>query len=185
MPFFGYNLVSFSSLSLSEQAAWVQAIGSILAIGIAIAVPIYIDILNKRRVVKERKERSKILALSILRDLYALKVSTSYFLEESKNTTEILEIDELEGDYFQHLNKFQSFAEYATDLGLIGVNLSHLIYKLIQAVELLNWTARLQRGGHHQAYINNQDSFIEYAKEIHLIAEKIILMIDNIYDGNS
>ena len=79
------EFLHFCALAPSEQAAWVQAIGSLIAIAIAIAVPLFIDHLNKRRIDKEKNSRSKALALSILPDLYKLKASTSHFIDETTN----------------------------------------------------------------------------------------------------
>lgn len=61
-------LVGFDSLCLStsDWAAWVQAAGSIAAIGIAIAIPLIIHATERKQLRKEKQLRAKSYALALL-----------------------------------------------------------------------------------------------------------------------
>lgn len=178
------DFLYFSKLAPSEQAAWVQAIGSLIAIAIAIAVPLLIDHLNKRRIDKDKNSRSKALALSILPDLYKLKASTTHFIDETLNLENEAprEIDELHGNYFAHADDFKRILATMPDLGLYGAKLSDLVYLLFKAHEMLAVVTRLQTSGYHAAYINNLEEFVTFARDIDAATANLISSIENSYD---
>lgn len=178
------EFINFCALTLSEQAAWVQAIGSLIAIGIAIAVPLFIDHLTKRRIDKEKNLRSKALALSILPDLYKLRASTRHFIDEKTNpeTEAPREIDELNGDYFAHADNFKGILTAMPDLGLYGAKLSDLVYLLFRANEMIAAVTRLQTSGYHAAYINNLDEFVAFARSIDTATSELITAIESSHD---
>lgn len=178
------EFLHFCKLAPSEQAAWVQAVGSLIAIAIAIAVPLLVDHLNKRRMDKEKKSRSKALALSILPDLYKLKASTTHFINETPNLENEAprEIDKLNGDYFAHANIFQRILVTMPDLVLYGAKLSDLIYLLFKAHEMLAVVTRLQASGYHAAYVNNLEEFITFARDIDAATFDLISSIESTHD---
>jgi hypothetical protein len=179
------EFLNFCALASSEQAAWVQAIGSLIAIAIAIAVPLFIDHLTKRRIDKEKNSRSKALALSILPDLYKLKASTSHFIDEKINpeTDAPREIDELNGNYFAHADNFKRILAEMPDLGLYGAKLSDLVYRLFKANEMIATVTRLQASGYHAAYINNVDEFVVFARSIDTATANLITAIESSHDN--
>ncbi|MBH2010697.1 MAG: hypothetical protein I8H71_13420 [Xanthomonadaceae bacterium] len=178
------KFLNFCALASAEQAAWVQAIGSLIAIAIAIAVPLFIDHLTKRRIDKEKNSRSKALALSILPDLYKLKASTSHFINETTNPNDeaTREIDELNGDYFAHAENFKKILAAMPDLGQYGAKLSSLVYLIFRANEMIAIVTRLQASGYHSAYINNIDEFVEFARSIDAATAEIIKEIESSHD---
>ena len=174
------RLLEFSALTPSEQAAWVQAIGTLVAIAIAIAVPVALDQLRKRRADEQRRERASSLMLSILPDLYKLRTSTRHFLAEQTgvSTDAPREIDELQGDYSSHAEVFKRIVAATPELGVYGAKLSTLVYLLVRARELVDSVSRLQASGYHAAHINNLDEFVRYATEIDAATEDLIQAVE-------
>lgn len=176
-----FKLLEFSALTPSEQAAWVQAIGTLIAIAIAIAMPVALDQMRKKRADRARDVRARALMLSILPDLYKLWASTRHFLSEQSgaSTDGPREIDELHGDYFSHAEAFQRILAATPELGTYGAKLANLVYVLFRAREMLDTVTRLQAGGHHVAYINNIEEFVRYATDIDAATEDLIRAVED------
>lgn len=181
-------------MTTPELAAWVQAVGSLIAIVIAIVVPLKIDDLNKKRIEKEKKTRSMTLALSILPDLYKLRASTTHYIEENEiqdngpHVSEIekseapREIDALHGDYFAHAENFKIILTAMPDLDVYGPTLTDLVYQLFKANEMSAAITRLQAGGHHAAFLNNRDEFVLFAQTIDTATAKLIEEIEKSHE---
>ncbi|TGR55684.1 hypothetical protein EN794_004575 [Mesorhizobium sp. M00.F.Ca.ET.151.01.1.1] len=58
--------IGWCALTASEQAAWVQAVGSVLAIGVAIAVPLVIARRDRKRRDAEAASRARTYALHLM-----------------------------------------------------------------------------------------------------------------------
>jgi hypothetical protein len=58
--------INWPCLPSGEWAAWVQAVGSVLALGIAVAIPVLIHRADKRRIEQERRIRARSYALALL-----------------------------------------------------------------------------------------------------------------------
>ena len=66
------ELINFCVLNPSEQAAWVQAIFSIIAIVVAIAVPFCMDRKRRKERVRENFQKSTRIALALMDEADAL-----------------------------------------------------------------------------------------------------------------
>ena len=60
------NWIGWCGLTPSEQAAWVQAVGSVLAIGVAIAIPLVIARRDRKRREAEAASRARTYALHLM-----------------------------------------------------------------------------------------------------------------------
>lgn len=178
------DFIQPSIIDWSAVAARVQAIGSIIAIGVAIAVPANIDKRNRNFLNKDKENRAKALALSILPSLYKLSASTNHFIteRETNDPESMIERDILDGNFFVHSPELRSLLSISSDLGDIQYPFSRLILLLFRAEEMLNMTTRLQRGGYHAAWINNIDGFIDQAKNINAATNDLIEKIEKLYN---
>lgn len=176
------EIVNFCTLSSTEQAAWIQAIGSLVAIAIAIFVPLFIEYLKKLQIDKEKNLRSKALALSILPDLYKLRASTSHFEMTNSEAEDSSQVDELNVNYFDHADNFKRILTAMPDLTQFGAKLSGLVYLLFQANEMMAFVSRLQAGGYHAAYNNNKEKFVGLARSIDTAADELITAIERSHD---
>ena len=73
----------WTTVSSSEQAAWVQAVGSVAAICVAVAIPAFTSLSQKRMRAAESVEKAKNVILSIYPSLLKMSRSLDRFIETS------------------------------------------------------------------------------------------------------
>ncbi|WP_289118080.1 hypothetical protein [uncultured Idiomarina sp.] len=168
-------------LDWSAIAAWVQAIGSIIAIGVAIAVPARQHKKDQERTKEEKKRRARALSLSLLPVLYKLRASVQHFITEqtAKEPEALVGKDEHDGNFFSHAPELRSYLAIAPDLDEFQELFSKLIASMLQSEEMLNFTTRMQRGGYHSSWINNLEFFIEHANNLNTKNNELIRSIEN------
>lgn len=66
------KFISWCMLQPAEQAAWFQGIASVIAIGIAIAVPAFQHFRDRKRKANDDTARARSLAMSLLSDFQAV-----------------------------------------------------------------------------------------------------------------
>ena len=72
-----------------ELAAWVQAIGSVIAIFVAVAIPLYFDRKQHRDEQQVEENQKQKFLITLLPTLYQLRNSTQIFLEKFQNQHEM------------------------------------------------------------------------------------------------
>lgn len=108
--------IGWYALKPEVQAAWVQAIGSILAILVAIAVPLYIRRADKARERRETRRRSKSFALDILPLIESFRTTLIYTRQRLRSERAYLDYENLAAD----LGMTHELQEMARDLHELG-----------------------------------------------------------------
>jgi len=169
------------SVDWSAVAAWVQALGSILAIGVAIAIPAVQRKKDQQQAKEERKRRAQALSLSLLPALYKVRASVQHFITEqtSQEPDALVEKDEHGGNFFAHAPELRSYLSVAADLDQFQEPFSKLFALMLQSEEMFNNATRMQRGGYNGAWINNLEFFIEHANNLHAKNDDLIRLIES------
>ncbi len=167
-------------------AAWVQAIGSIIAIGIAIWVPFKLARDAQDKETTEKNNVSRVIQVYLLPDLYRLRSSTNDFIEFQSGEKSFLGVErrseDFDDDFFSLVKEFTSILQIASKSGVIQEQLIELMFIIFQTNEILAENTRLQRDGYHSAWINHKDFFIEAAKKINELSNEVIVNVESLYD---
>src|SRR5690606_36400040 len=134
-------------------AAWVQAIGSIAAIGVAIWVPYNMDRRARARSLEAERRRQRHTQISLLPTLYELRSKTSDFLDEQSGAPSFLgverELSQFDSDFFSLVPKFIDILRIAPDAGEVEESLARISMRLFQVNDHLGQNTKLQRDGYH------------------------------------
>lgn len=164
-------------------AAWIQAIGSIGAIGIAIWVPFKLNKILALEIATDKTVRARVVQASLLPSLYRLRSTTADFLEQESGEPSFLGIDRdaesFDSNFFDLVPEFISLLTVAVDSGSIQQEIADLSILLFRTRELLSNNSKLQRDGYHAAWINHKDMFIEAATDLNSLATRIIVKIES------
>ncbi|WP_142049418.1 hypothetical protein [Achromobacter sp. SLBN-14] len=173
---------SLCEIDWSATAAWVQAIGSIAAIGVAIWVPYDMDRKARVRSQEAERRRQRHTQISLLPTLYELRSKTADFLDEQSGEPSFLGVErdtsEFDSDFFALVPKFIDILRVAPDAGDIDEHLARISVSLFRVNDNLGQNTKLQRDGYHAAWINHKDLFIESAQSIHELVDMIIGRIE-------
>lgn len=149
------EFISFCAMSLSEQASWVQAVGSIIAIVVAIIIPLRAHRLSQHEAGKEKQNKAKILTVLALPVLYDLRAFIHGFAEEHSSTDEPFKSPYMPGKNLESLaGSFKALLISTNELGTIGEKLALLSANIFKINESHEEILRRQAGGYHAAYIN-------------------------------
>lgn len=172
-------------INWTAMAAWVQAIGSIIAIGIAMWVPFKLANDSQKKQAAESTSLSRVIQVSLLPDLYRLRSSTKDFLEFQSGERSFFGVDrnpeDFDDDFFSLVEEFTNILKIASKSGVIQEQLTELMCLVFRTNELLAENTRLQRDGYHAAWINHKDLFIEAAESINQLSHKVIINIESLY----
>ncbi len=174
------ELLSFCSLSLSEQASWVQAIGSIIAIIIAIIIPLRTHKLTQSEALKEKQKKAKILTVLALPELYDLRAFIFGFIDEHSDSEEPFKNAYMPDRNLGSLtNSFKALLINTNELGSVGEKLAILSANIFRINESCENILRRQAGGYHGAYYNLIHLVLDELKEIVPLTNEIIEQIEN------
>ena len=166
----------WSALSSSEQAAWVQAVGSIAAICVAVAIPAITNWNQRRARVADDGEKAKNLILSFYPPLLKMHRSLDRFIETSEPSysedDEFINIDPYDGDFQKHIPDLLTATSTLTQLpSAVARPLRVLIYQLIDMQHWLDSIPAIQRSGSPGYYRNNLDYIRERAIELKALTD--------------
>ena len=179
------NLVAteMCKIDWTAAAAWVQAIGSVAAIGIAIWVPFKLSKISAAQLAADKAARARIVQASLLPTLYRLRSTTTDFLDQESGEPSFLGVDRepesFDSNFFDLVPEFIALLTIAIDSGSIQQDVTDLSVLLFKTKELLSDNSRLQRDGYHAAWINHKDLFIEAARDLNALSAKIINSIES------
>ena len=166
-------------------SGWAQAIGSFLALGVAIWVPIRMDKRVRKQLATERQQRAQIVQASLLPNLFRLRAATADFLAEQSDEPTVFGVSRdqrsFDSDFFGLVPEFVDVLAVAPDSGAIQGDLVKLAVALFKAKESLSDITKLQRDGYHAAWITNKDIFVEAASTIYNLSNNIITKIESMY----
>lgn len=166
----------------SIVAALVQAVGSVVAILVAIWVPYDMDKKARFRqeILGNRKQRQT--QIWLLPTLYEIRSKTNDFIEEHSGKPSFLgiqrESSSFDSDFFSMVPKIIEILRFAPETGSIDLSLNKLAIELFKIKELLNQNNKLQRDGYHAAWLNHRDLFIESAQSMSDLADFVIGYIE-------
>lgn len=175
------SFVFFCALSLSEQAAWVQAVGSILAIVVAIIIPMRANALSNREKIIENKRKAKALTVLVLPDLYNLRSFVRSFIQEQNDEEPFRETDINGIDLNDLTRSFKAILLNTDQLGEISEMLIALVAKVFSANEYYESIFRRQAGGYHNAPMNLMPILIKEFEAIFELTNSVISKIEKQY----
>ena len=123
-----------------ELAAWVQAVGSVIAIFVAVAVPIYFD--RKQRLYEQQslQNQKQKFFIVLLPMLYQLRNTTATFLQEFQHQKdhEIDAITTLESEYLNLVPVFAKELHIFVHSNIYDEHLNQLAFELFHSEEILS-----------------------------------------------
>lgn len=176
------SFVSFCALNLSEQAAWVQAVGSILAIVVAIIIPMRANFQSNREKILENKRRAKALTILVLPDLYNLRSFVTSFIQEQNGEEPFREVGINGVDLNDLTRSFKALLLNTDQLGEINESLTALVAKVFGANEYYESIFRRQAGGYHNAPMNLMPIVLEEFEAIRELSNSVISKIEEQYN---
>lgn len=172
------DFIVWCKLTPSEQAAWVQAVGSVVAILIAIAVPAMAAWFSSRKERARSRERMLNAAIRILDPISSLRVSLGEYYETSAPDYDpadpIVSIDPHEGDFQSLIPAVISSVSVLDDMGPLAPALRKFLFEIIDLDRFLKMIPALQRSGAHSSWINNRDDIRDQAKAAMNSADLVI-----------
>lgn len=166
-------------MNLSEQASWVQAIGSIIAIIVAIIIPLRAHRLSQSDAIKEKQNKARMLTVLALPELYDLRAFIYGFVEEHCDSEKSFKNTYMPERKLESLaSSFKALLINTNEFGSIGeklVLLSANVFKINESyVEIM----RRQVGGYDAAYINLIPLVIEDLNNLLPLTNEIIEQIE-------
>lgn len=167
------EFILWSNLKPSEQAAWVQAIGSVIAILVAVAVPAVGGWFKSRAEQRIRREKmlnaviqifDQLSSLLVSLEEFYLKITIDYDSDGSRPS-----VDPHQGD-FQSLMPSMitliSSLSLLNEMGHLAPAMRKFLFKLIDLDRFLKIISTMQRNGFHAYWINNIDDIREKTKDV-------------------
>ncbi|WP_147466587.1 hypothetical protein [Pseudomonas cichorii] len=164
----------WTSISSSEQAAWIQAVGSVAAICVAVAIPAITSLSQRRAKTADNAEKAKNLILSFYPSLLRMNRSLDRFIETSDSAYSeddgVINIDPDDGDFQKHIPDLLAAAtSLAQFSSAVAGPLRALLYRLIDMQHWLESIPAIQRSGSPGFYRNNLDDIRERAIELNVL----------------
>ncbi|WP_155632103.1 hypothetical protein [Burkholderia vietnamiensis] len=164
-----------------DWPASIQAFGSIASFavaGVAFWVPHAISKRASKQAEADKTARSRIVQASLLPTLYRLRSTTSDFLEEDSGEPSFMgvrrEPESFDSDFFNLVPEVAGILALVTESGGVQKDVTELSILLFKTREELSFTTRLQRDGYHAAWINHKEIFVDAAKALNKLSDKII-----------
>ena len=180
------KFIAWCSLEPAAQAAWVQAVGSVAAILIAVAVPVFTAWVNARAERARGKEKMLNAALGIFDPLSSLRVSLDDFYETSApdydHDNPVVSIDPHAGDFQSLIPAVIASVGVLDDMGPLAPALRKLLYQLIALDRFLKIIPALQRSGANASWINHRDEVRDQVKDAMDSADLVIKSISDLME---
>lgn len=164
-----------------ELAAWVQAVGSVIAIFVAISVPLYLNHLELQRDRTLQNIQKQKYFVTLLPTLYRIKRYSDDFLiqmQQNKQSTENI-LHTLETEYLELIPVFAKELHIFVHSQIYDANLNQLAFELFHSEEILQQHLLL---AHDQKQIKHQDALIEHGQHIHRLSMTLIQQIEQYYE---
>jgi hypothetical protein len=159
--------ISWCSLKPEAQAAWVQAVGSIAAVAVAVAVPLGLYLKDRGgRLGAERRNQSW-FSISLLPVLarFERKLGTFVLLHDSEEG-EVLDASLMDFNYESDIPVLIELLQNAPPMPGLDEQLTGLAKAVFDLQTTLDDIVQMQAGGLHSAWINQRDDVLEEAREI-------------------
>jgi hypothetical protein len=122
-----------------ELAAWVQAVGSVIAIFVAISVPLYLNHLAQKRDSNSLELQKRKFFVTLLPTLYRIRRYSTDFLGQMENHAESTEniLHQLETEYLELIPVFSNELHIFTHSQIYDAHLNQLAFELFHSEEIL------------------------------------------------
>ncbi|TBV70620.1 hypothetical protein [Pseudoxanthomonas winnipegensis] len=171
----------WAALTGSEQAAWVQAVGSVLAILIAIAIPLIGALLAARRSRRASHQRMLNALLRIYDPIYALRTSLDEFHTTSDPDYDannpIVSVDPSNGNFQSLIPGVMATSVFLDDLGPVAPKMRAFLFEVINLDQFWKLLEPVSRTGSPGFYRNNVE---DIRLRIHRLIEKSDEMLKEI-----
>lgn len=159
----------WGSLTSVELAAWVQAVGSVVAIFVAVAVPTISSWRQKRSRKVEKAEKAKNTILSVYAPLLNMHRSLNVFLSNLSADHEdpIVNWDPHDGDFQKHIPHLLAAIPAFDNLPPgVAKPLRAMMATLIDMNHFLESIPAIEASGSPAFFRNNQDDIRERAEAL-------------------
>jgi len=168
-----------AKLNPSEQAAWVQAVGSVGAILVAVAVPAVAGWRQRKAKKEERIQKGRNSILVIYPHLKQLQGSLATFVmmhdPDLNSDDDLINNDPHEGDFQKAIPNIMASVPSLGDMpDNVAEALRDLITGLIDLDQWMQSIPAMQKSGFHSYWINNKEFMREDAMQLKQLADKAI-----------
>ncbi|MCO8044622.1 hypothetical protein NI467_04540 [Acinetobacter bohemicus] len=163
-----------------ELAAWVQAIGSVIAIFVAISVPLYLNHLAQNRDDALQDKQKQKYFVTLLPTLYRIRRYSSEFIQQmqshQQSTQNILQT--LETEYLELIPVFSRELHIFVHSQIYDSNLNQLAFELFHSEEILQQHLLQPQD---QKQLKHQALLSKHSQHIHDLSHQLIMQIEKIY----
>jgi len=184
------KLTSWCALEVSEQAALVQAVGSVGAILIAVFVPLFIEWLKSRKAKAEQRERMFNAALRLTGPLSALHTSMDWHVLTSSpdydHDDPVINIDPSDGNFQPLISSVLSnISLVLSDLGPLAPDVRELAFELMDLDRFLNSIPAIERSGSPAFYRTNLPDILDRISSVSVRASHVLTILDSTSNKSS
>lgn len=177
------KLTSWCALEVSEQAALVQAVGSVGAILIAVFVPLFIEWLKSRKAKAEQRERMLNAALRLVGPIDALHSSMDRRVltasPDYDHDDPVISIDPTDGNFEPLISSVLSnITLVLSDLGPLAPHVRELAFELMDLDRFLNSIPAIERSGSPAFYRTNLPDILERISSVSVRAREVLTILD-------
>lgn len=166
-----------------ELAAWVQAVGSVFAIFVAISIPLYLNHLEQKRAIALQNLQKQKYFLTILPTLYRIQHYTEEFMQDieqkQKNTYNILHT--LETEYLELIPVFAKELHIFVHSQIYDATLNQLAFELFHSEEILHQHLSQPE---HQKRLRHQELLLAHSQKIHQLCTNLTQQLEDFYQKN-
>lgn len=167
-------MLTQSDLILNQElAAWVQAVGSVFAIFVAIAIPLYLNYLEQKKANRSLKLQKQKYFVILFPSLYRIRRCSQEFLttmgHHEKNPDNILHT--LDSRYLDLIPTFSKELHLFVHSQIYDVDLTQLAFELFYCEEILQQHLSQPVNDKQKAH---QDLIILHTRKASCLCEKII-----------
>lgn len=163
-----------------ELAAWVQAVGSVIAIFVAISIPLYLNRLDQNQAKKQQEQQKQKYFVTLLPSLYRMQRYSHNFNNEIQqnpvNSTNILHT--LETEYLELIPVFAKELHIFVHSQIYDAKLNQLAYELFHSEEILQQHLLQPQ---NQKLVSHQEQLLKHSQDIHVISSELIRFIESTY----
>lgn len=163
-----------------ELAAWVQAVGSVIAIFVAISIPLYLNHLQQKRQQAEQRQQKQKYFLTILPTLYRIARYSDDFLQQiqahSQNSENILQ--QLESEYLELIPVFAQELHIFVHSQIYDAKLNQLAFELFHSEEVLQQHLALPS---KDKQLSHQQRLVQHSAKIQKLSQNLIAQVEHYY----
>jgi len=165
-----------------ELAAWVQAVGSVIAIFVAISVPLYLNRLEMRRDRTLQNLQKQKYFVTLLPTLYRIKRYSEDFLSQMQQSQQSAEniLHTLETEYLELIPVFAKELHIFVHSQIYDASLNQLAFELFHSEEILQQHL-LQPND--RKLLRHQNLLISHGQHIQTLSMSLIEHIEKYYEA--